>query len=367
LLLIENVCHTKTKTPSEKYLTSISYAEFQKLLNPAIPEKFKLIYEILYYYRLNIEDLLELTCDRVIIQNNFSKGIQLQSGKFIELNDHLFNRLINFLEFSNKPWGTDKAKFVSIKAKNLNFVFESNKKNHYYTVPTLYKKFKEHCTKVGILRDLALGSLVVSDVGRYISIINSTINSDSQFKTNLRIHFYSFVLEDLPSLIRFYILHSNYEEIISYSKHQNEFGFVETFSYPHIEIILELFVKNFDDINLFESGAKIDNDLEQADSIFIYGYPTSINNDIMYDIIFKSFSKSKKKHLALVLFDKDNLILDQVQELLSKEFRPWIQFIPLKTPELRNIELITTIEDFFISILDKIESKGDFSVVNELE
>ena len=48
---------------------SISFVEFQKLLNPAIPEKFKLIYEILYYYKIDVEEVVALTTDRVILNN----------------------------------------------------------------------------------------------------------------------------------------------------------------------------------------------------------------------------------------------------------------------------------------------------------
>ena len=272
---------------------SISFVEFQKLLNPAIPEKFKLIYEILYYYKIDVEEVVALTTDRVILnnlKNDARPGIILNTGRFVEISIELFNRITNYLEFNNKKWGSPETKFSK---NNLNYVFESNKKGYQYTIPTLYKKFKEHCLKVGILRDLALGNLINTDVGRFISIINSELIRSND---KLTVSFFSFNSDKLSSLLRYYIVHLNYEEIVSYRKEKTNFGYKEIFEYPSIVItVFSILSEVIPKIEEFEI------EIEISDEIFDYGITSNENKLLMVELIHKCMKKQKINSFQLLL------------------------------------------------------------------
>lgn len=332
---------------------SISFVEFQKLLNPAIPEKFKLIYEILYYYKIDIEELVGLTTDRLVVDNSndgILQGITLTTGRFVEITPELFKRITNYLEFNNKKWGSPDTK---ITKNNLNYVFESNKKGHQYTIPTLYKKFKEHCLKVGILRDLALGSLINTDVGRFISIINSELASSNE---RLTVSFFSFNSDKLSSLLRYYIVHLNYEEITSYRKEKTNFGYKEIFEYP--SIVLTVFSVGSEvvpEINEFEI------EIETSSAIFVNGIPSDENKFLMAELISKVYDEAENKFVSFVIDDADLIIQDDVDEILQTTFRRWVHYIPIHSTELQDIDLLQTLEEFFMFILEKFNEENEYT------
>ena len=331
---------------------SISFVEFKKLLHPAIPEKFKLIYEILYYYKIDIDELLNLTADRVIFDNSndeLRQGILLTTNKFIELPTELFERLTKYLDFNGKKWGMNNSRLVH---NELNFVFESNKKGHSYTIPTLYKKFKEHCLKVGILRDLALGSLINTDLGRFISIINSELD---QLNENLIITAFSFDIDEISSLLRYFIVHMNYEEITNYSKENTDFGSKENFSYTHV--FLTVFTTKKDiSLDIF-----IQEGIKSSKAIFVAGKPTSANRNSFIDLLSRVHKESYNKFVSFVIDDPAQILQAEIDVILQSSFRPWVQYVPLHLRETQNIQLLTLLEDFFIFLLEKlnsIESEG---------
>ena len=324
---------------------SISFVEFKKLLHPAIPEKFKLIYEILYYYKIDIDELVNLTADHIInekLKGENRQGILLTNGKFIELPNNLFDRIVNFLEFNDKKWGTSNAK---MNRNKLNYVFESNKKGHAYTIPTLYKKFKEHCIKVGILRDLALGSLINTDLGRFISIINSELSLSDE---KLTITFFSFESEEISALLKYYIVHLNYEEIISYKKEKPQFGCYESFSYPYLDINLFTF------INTISEEMSFLDEIENSRAIFVYAIPSQENKNFIVNLLKDVYVVGGNKFISFVVNDSKSLL--PKLETIVKEFRPWMQYIPMHLAEMKNISIVNTIEEFFIFLLEKFNS-----------
>ena len=328
---------------------SISFVEFQKLLNPVIPEKFKLIYEMLYYYKIDAEELVGLTADKIIFEESdegIREGLMLNNGKFLLISSDLFERIINYLEFNNKRWGTPESKFTD--SNTFNFVFESNKKGHQYTIPTLYKKFKEHCLKVGILRDLALGSLINTDLGRFISIINSELSNKNE---KLMVSFFSFNSEQISSFLRYYIVHLNYEEIIAYTRENTSYGIKEVFEYPYIVIICYSFgnEKKYDvDDSQYE--------IENSRAVFVYGKPTIEIKSDMVDLISKVYDGAENKFISFVIDDPNSIVQKNMNTILKSIFRRWVHYIPLHNAESENIGLLGTIEDFFIFILEKVNS-----------
>ena len=328
---------------------SISYVEFQKLLNPAVPEKFKLLYEILYYYKIDIAELLGLTTDRVIYdetQEKILQGIKLRNGKLIELPSELFERIVNFLEFNNKPWGNQQS-FVNkdVNKKNT-LVFESNKKGHEYTIPTLYKKFKEHCLKVGILRDLALGSLINTDLGRFVSIINAELSNAND---KLVITVFSIGSEEISSLLRYYIVHLNYEEITNYRKEKVNYGLKEVFIYPFVEI------NSFTLLNIVEEQ-DFQFEIERSRAIYVYTQPTSKTKIFNITLIQKVHEMAENKFVSFIIDDPQLVVQDSIEQILSKEFRPWVQYVPIHMNELQNHEILSYLEDFFMFLLEKFNS-----------
>lgn len=328
---------------------SISFVEFQKLLNPVISEKFKLIYEILYYYKIDAEELVGLTADKIIFEETsvgIKEGLQLSNGKFLSLPSDLFERIINFLEFNDKKWGSPESKFTD--SDKLNYVFESNKKGHQYTIPTLYKKFKEHCLKVGILRDLALGSLINTDLGRFISITNSELTKRNE---KLFVSFYSFNSEKLSSYLRYYVVHLNYEEIISYQRENTKYGVKEVFEYPYLVITSYSVI---DDKKYNEDDFQFDIEISQA--IFVYGNPTIENKPGIIDLISRVYDKAENKFVSIVVDDANSIIQEDISSILKTKFRRWFHYILLHSEELQNIRLLNTVEEFFIFILEKFNS-----------
>lgn len=344
---------------------SISYVEFQKLLNPAVPEKFKLIYEILYYYKIDIEELLGLTTDRVIYeakQKDLIQGFKLTNDTVKELSTDLFERLINYLEYNKKEWGPQQESFLENNKLTKNYVFESNKKGHKYTVSTLYKKFKEHCLKVGILRDLALGSLINTDLGRMISIINAKLDKVNE---KVKILFFSFESDELSRIIRYYILHLNYEEIIGYEKETTKQFHKELFFYPFVEITLY-------EITSFDSSlSNFSTDIELSDAILVYGVPSKEN--LMLNITREVLSRSANKITSYIIDGNDTSLLKSFQDQIESEIRKDsyrkgdIQLVMLKSPDAlsNGINLITGIERFLESLSDKLSQLEMLQIENE--
>ena len=332
------------------------------MLHPAIPEKFKLIYEILYYYKIDVEELASLTADRIIKEENLAgiqQGIRLSNEKFISLPDDLFNRITNFLEFNEKDWGNIESKFSGTRSLKLNYVFESNKRGHQYTIPTLYKKFKEHCLKVGILRDLALGSLINTDLGRFISIINSELVKS---KEKLIVSFFSFESEMPSSILRYYIVHLNYEEITGFEKEKVSYGYKEIFTYSNLEIVIHSFISNSNQNEDLYQG-----EIEFSKAIFVYGKPDQVNSSFMIKLISLIFDQGENKFISFAIDDQKLIIQKELETILNSTFRPWIHYIPMHEKELRNIDILTTIEEFFLFILEKFNLPNNKQLENQQE
>jgi hypothetical protein len=315
---------------------AIFFDEFQKLQDDNIDEKSKLIYSLLYTTKIDINDLLNATCDQLIEMDG--KGyIKTILNNFIELDNDVFNRLIHFLSLLKKPWGYPEAKYVFVnKKQKVNYIFESRKTDHNYKTTTLYSKFKKHCQMVGIERDLTLTSLTKNSLGSTITQIDQKLIHSRQMLI---------ILINCPLMknIRFQIFIDSYEELHNYSKILSEYEkevfiyqnlqltFINTLSIDEININLLLTETKSDHVFLYLNFPKLSSQTDFIQplekKIANLTYVIEKNNSILK-------SKAKKvfeKLLANNLIEKLHFIdLDQTGDELMNIFES-LQYFLIKS------------------------------------
>lgn len=321
-------------------MNSISFSEFRKLQNPSIPEKFRLIYELLYYLTGDPEEVTQLTGDKLWVDEGGQGRITFPSGKQVKLNDSMFNRLTTYLRFENKPWGGPEAITIGKRNKAINYIFESHRKGKAYTIPTLYKKFKEHCQRAGILRDLTLGSLTDASIGRTASILNQ---EKEQLETIL---FAIHSNEELVSGLRYYLLHQNYEEVCYYKRKHMEMGMIDTYRYSN----LRFKVFQFDTIPDVEGLIAILPELSknQIPPVYFFSKPSSLEIPMVTKLVRLLHSNALETCLSVVVdqvaSDKE---LGPITSVIGSQLRPCLKFAPLKLEGFATISAWNTIVDFF--------------------
>ncbi|MFW9993149.1 MAG: hypothetical protein ACFFD4_13990 [Candidatus Odinarchaeota archaeon] len=323
-------------------MSSISAEEFTKLQNPMIPEKFRLIYALLYYCFDDLEELVSITCDRVVESNG--EGIILtRDHRRIKIPEFLFDRIKNYLNFNNKNWGTKDSLYKGTRKKSVNYLFESHRKGHNYTISTLYKKFNEHCQKVGIIRELTISSLFIANIGRSFTLLNQKLTEPLSLKIIIT------EKEEIASKIRYFVLHQNYEDIRKYEKDIQGDYYIDSYQMSKLDIsVLTVLSSDF----FLSENSRPEFVSESADGLYMYTV-LLLKEHISSLVAFleKTIQIGKKLNsVSLVIDAGAEIELKPVEQLLSKIMRPSVKYIPINNVTFSNITFQDTIVDFIESI-----------------